>query len=67
MEPRNLDARDLEAMAFAPLELHPVPPLPPPPPPAAPDPELPTTLAELRNVIRFEVFRVLSTVPQGEA
>lgn len=53
---------------FEALNLHPVPPLPPAPQnQVIIDPELPTTIEELRNLIRAEVLKVLSTVPRGEA
>jgi hypothetical protein len=92
MDPRNLDARDLvepepvptspfppglgAVTHLDPLELQPAV-VPPPPPPPAPDPELPTTRAELRNLIRVEVVKIianseqikvlLAMVPRGEA
>lgn len=64
MDARNLDPRDAPA-----LELQPA--VPPPAPTSnntlTIDPELPTTIEQLRNIVRAEVLKILSQVPRGEA
>lgn len=68
MDPRNLDARDLEAMRSAGLELQPAVPTPEVSrSTAAPDPELPTTIEQLRNIVRLEAYKAIPSPDEFRA
>lgn len=41
--------------------------VPPPPAPVAPDPELPTTIEQLRNIVRLECLKTLPTPDEFRA